>query len=189
MRNDRKPKATRFTRLIKLLALIWSGSLESLCDLNLLHDGSEKPGGTMIAVTGGREMWNEAVSFTTGCVGSPTALREFISGMRKGSPDWAKALGKMARQLQKVADEIATAEMANTTPTEDGTPTDYVTTAETLGRVVKPYLESTIGDGAQYTTELARQINRATKPGGPASTNGALGRNGALGSGTHAAGW
>jgi hypothetical protein len=28
----------------------------------------------------------------------------------------------MARQLEKTADGIATVEMANTTPTEDGTP-------------------------------------------------------------------
>jgi hypothetical protein len=61
-------------------------------DLDQLHDGSENPGGTRIAATGGREMWIEAVSFTTACVGSPIALREFISGVRKGSPDWAKAL-------------------------------------------------------------------------------------------------
>jgi hypothetical protein len=135
-------------------------------DLDLLHDGSEKPGGTNIAATGGREMWNEAVSFTTACVGSPTALREFLSGVRKGSPDWARALGKMARQLQKAADDIATAEMASTTPTVDGTPAGYVTVTQAIGRVVKPYLESAIGDGAQYTTELARQINRATEPGG-----------------------
>jgi hypothetical protein len=141
-------------------------------DLNLLHDGSEKPGGTKIASTGGREMWNEAVSFTTACVGSPTALREFISGVRKGSPDWAKALAKMSRQLQKAADGIATAEMASTTPTEDGTPAGYVTVVEAIGRVVKPYLESAIGDGAQYTTELARQINRATEPGGRRAPTG-----------------
>jgi hypothetical protein len=141
-------------------------------DLNLLHDGSEKPGGTRIAATGGREMWNEAVSFTTACVGSPTALREFLSGVRKGSPDWAKALGKMARQLQKVTDGITTAEMASTTPTEDGTPAGYVTVAEAIGRVVKPYLESAIGDGAKYTAELARQINRATEPGGQRAPTG-----------------
>jgi hypothetical protein len=141
-------------------------------DLNLLHDGSEKPGGTRIATTGGREMWNEAVSFTTACVGSPTALREFISGVRKGSPDWAKALTKMARQLTKVTDEIATAEMASTTPTEDGTPAGYVTVTQAIGRIVKPYLESAIGDGAPYTTELARQINRATEPGGRRAPTG-----------------
>jgi hypothetical protein len=141
-------------------------------DLNLLHDGSEKPGGTRVATSGGREMWNEAVSFTTACVGSPTALREFLSGVRKGSPDWGKALTKMSRQLQKVTDAIATAEMASTTPTEDGTPAGYVTVAEAIGRVVKPYLESAIGDGAQYTTELARQINRATEPGGRRAPTG-----------------
>jgi hypothetical protein len=141
-------------------------------DLNLLHDGSEKPGGTRIATTGGREMWNEAVSFTTACVGSPTALREFLSGVRKGSPDWAKALAKMARQLAKVTDDIATAEMASTTPTEDGTPTGYVTVTEAIGRVVKPYLESAIGDGAPYSPELARQINRATEPEGRRAPTG-----------------
>jgi hypothetical protein len=141
-------------------------------DLDQLHDRSEKPGGVKIATTGGREMWNEAVSFTTACVGSPTALREFISGVRKGSPDWAKALAKMSRQLQKVTDTIATAEMASTTPTEDGTPTGYVTVTQAIGRVVKPYLESAIGDGATYTTELARQINRATEPGGRRAPTG-----------------
>jgi hypothetical protein len=141
-------------------------------DLNLLHDGSEKPGGTRIAATGGREMWNEAVAFTTACVGSPTALRKFLSGVRTGSPDWAKALGKMARQLQKVTDGIATVEMASTTPTEDGTPAGYVTVAQAIGHIVKPYLESAIGDGAHYTTELARQINRATEPGGRRAPTG-----------------
>ncbi len=141
-------------------------------DLDQLHDGSEKPGGVKIATTGGREMWNEAVSFTTACVGSPTALREFISGVRKGSPDWAKALTKMSRQLQKVTDTIATAEMASTTPTEDGTPVGYVTVTQAIGRVVKPYLESAIGDGARYTTELAGQITRATEPGGRRAPTG-----------------
>jgi hypothetical protein len=141
-------------------------------DLNLLHDGSEKPGGARIATTGGREMWNEAVSFTTACVGSPTALREFISGVRKGSPDWARALSKMARQLQKVTDGITTTEMASTTPIEDGTPAGYVTVTQAMGCIVKPYLESAIGDGAQYTTELARQINRATEPGGRRAPTG-----------------
>jgi hypothetical protein len=141
-------------------------------DLNLLHDGSEKLGGTNIATTGGREMWNEAVSFSTACVGSPTALREFISGVRKGSSDWAKALSKMARQLQKVTDGITTTEMASTTPIEDGTPAGFVMVTQAIGRVLKPYLESAIGDGAQYTKELARQINRATEPGGRRAPTG-----------------
>ena len=141
-------------------------------DLDLLHDGSEKPGGTRIATTGGREMWNEAVSFTTACVGSPTALHDFLSGVRKGSPEWARALTKMSRQLLRVADGITTTDMASTVPTADGTPTGYVTVIEAIGRVVRPYLESALGEGAPYSAELARQITRATEPGARRAPSG-----------------
>jgi hypothetical protein len=141
-------------------------------DLDLLHDGSEKPGGTRIATTGGREMWNEAVSFTTACVGSPSALRDFLSGVRKGSPEWAKALTKMSRQLDKVAGGIATSDMASTSPLADGTPSGYVTVIEAIGRVVRPYLESAVGEGAPYSAELARQITRAGEPGARRAPSG-----------------
>jgi hypothetical protein len=135
-------------------------------DLGVLADGSEKPGGERIAANGDRANWNEAVAFTTACVGSPTALRDWLSGIRKGSPDWSKALSKMAKQLEKTATGMSSREMADTTPLEDGTPTGYVTTMREIGRVVKAYLDSALGDGAEFSSELARQIKRASEPGG-----------------------
>jgi hypothetical protein len=134
-------------------------------DLELLHDGSEKPGGLQLATAGGRESWNEAVAFTAALVGSPAALKDFHAGIRKGSVDWARGLARMARELHKVVEQIGTREMADTTPTEDGTPRGFEITTTALGRIVAAYCESALGHGAELTPDLARALTRAGQAG------------------------
>lgn len=133
-------------------------SLDDLCD------GSERSGGERVARAGD---WAEAVRFTVAVHGGKPQ-RDFLSGVAKVRPEWAKALRTFARAVERRARKVDD-DMADTEPdyrTVEGevtpVPLGHVRTMEALAPMVLAMLRQ---DGETVDATRAREVDKRTRAG------------------------
>lgn len=79
-------------------------------DMKKVYDGTEKIGGEFVAKN---DRWAQAVYDVAACAGTGR-LTEYLKGVRKHNPEWAKTLKVFADRLVKIISGIPNQELAST---------------------------------------------------------------------------
>lgn len=79
-------------------------------DMKRVFDGTEKPGGEFVAKN---DRWEQAVYDVAACAGTGR-LTEYLKGVRKHNPEWAKTLKVFADRLVKQISKVPDAALAST---------------------------------------------------------------------------
>lgn len=79
-------------------------------DMKKVFDGTEKVGGEFVAKN---ERWEQAVYDTAACAGTGR-LTEYLKGVRKHNPEWAKILKAFADRLVKQINKVPNDQLAST---------------------------------------------------------------------------
>lgn len=129
-----------------------------------LRDGSERLSGERL---GELNQWAEAVFFYVALHGTGSA-KEYLGGVRKVRPEWAKALRTLGSTLSATLREVSTATMTSTQLRGGAAvPDGYLDVTARLARIADRVA------GAQAPTSAAelQQFRRSLQPGGrrPAS--------------------
>lgn len=109
-------------------------------DTDDLRDGSESTAGERLTERGD---WNEAVRFL-GAIAGTKAASDFLRGVKRADPEWAKALGEIQKAMKKVVRKARTESLGSVHPA-GGLPAGF----------------------AQYTHALAKILEIATEAGKP----------------------
>lgn len=129
-----------------------------------LRDGSERLSGERLSELGN---WQEAVFFYVAVHGTGSA-REYLGGVRRVRPEWAKALRAFSAALNGTLREFSTVKMTST-QLADGSmvPAGYLDVTVRLARLA----DRVAGAQAPSTAEELKQFRRSLQPGGrrPAS--------------------
>ncbi len=81
-------------------------------DMKKVFDGTEKIGGEYVAKN---DKWEQAVYDVAACAGTGR-LTEYLKGVRKHNPEWAKVLKVFADRLVKQIAKVHNAHLADTSP-------------------------------------------------------------------------
>lgn len=111
-------------------------------DMARVFDGTEKPGGEYLAEN---DRWADAV-YSAVAFGNTGRITEFLKGVRKHNPEWAKALRVLNDNLVKWISGVATYQLADTSVHEGGT--------------MSPW-------GYSYTEAIAVMIEQIANPPAP----------------------
>ena len=128
-------------------------------DVELLRDGSERLSGERLSESGD---WAEAIFFYAALHGTGSA-KEFLLGVRKHRPEWAKAIRAFARTLTTTLGDISTVKMTSTQLLDGATiPAGYLDTTVRLARLA----DRVAGARAPETPEEFTAFRRSMQPGG-----------------------
>jgi hypothetical protein len=83
-------------------------------DTDDLRDGSESTAGERVTERGD---WNEAVRFL-GAIAGTKAASDFLRGVKRVDPEWAKALGEIQKAMKKAVRKIGTHSLGSIAMTE-----------------------------------------------------------------------
>jgi len=124
-----------------------------------LRDGSERLSGERLSELAN---WAEAVFFYVAVHGTGSA-KEYLGGVRKVRPEWAKALRVFATTLNGTLREFSTVKMTSTQLLEGTTvPAGYLDVTVRLARLA----DRAAGAQAPSTAEELKQFRRSLQPGG-----------------------
>lgn len=116
-----------------------------------LVDGSEPKTGERFVANGD---WAGAVSFL-GALAGTKAAKDYLRGVRKGDPEWAKALREVEKALTKKAKKFSTETMSSTRDV-DGLPKGFRTATHEFAKILRVATETgqpqESGDGVQEGT-------------------------------------
>lgn len=128
-------------------------------DTELLRDGSERLAGERLSESGD---WAEAVFFYAALHGTGSA-KEYLLGIRKHRPDWAKAIRSFGRTLSATLKEISTIKMTSTQLLNGSSvPAGYLDTTARIARLA----DRVAGAQAPVTSEEFKAFRRSMQPGG-----------------------
>ena len=102
-------------------------------DTDDLRDGSESTAGERLTERGD---WNEAVRFL-GAIAGTKAGADFLRGVKKVDPEWAKALGEIQKAMKKVVRKVGTQSLGAENVNEDGFPRGFVHYTQPLARIIQ----------------------------------------------------
>ena len=134
------------------------------CDPAILKDGSERFSGQRAGELGN---WPEVVYFYAALIGTG-GERDFIAGVRKAQPDWARALSPLRRELAEILSRTPLRDITSTTPTESGLPEGYATVTLALARL----LDRAAGAAAPRNSDDVKRIKRSLLAGGRRAPSG-----------------
>ena len=124
-----------------------------------LRDGSERLSGERLSELAN---WHEAVFFYVAVHGTGSA-REYLGGVRRVRPEWAKALRAFGSTLNGTLREFSTVKMTSTQLHEGTTvPAGYLDVTVRLARLA----DRVAGAQAPRTAEELKQFRRSLQPGG-----------------------
>lgn len=128
-------------------------------ETELLRDGSERVTGERLSESGD---WAEAVLFYAALHGTGSA-KEFLLGIRKHRPEWARAIRSFGRTLTSTLGEISTVKMTSTQLLDGASiPAGYLTTTVRIARLV----DRVAGARAPVTSDEFKAFRRSMQPGG-----------------------
>lgn len=129
-----------------------------------LRDGSERLSGERL---GEMNQWSEAVFFYAALHGTG-AVKEYLGGVRKVRPEWAKALRAFGSTLSATLRDFSTVKLTSTQLQNGATvPDGYLDVTVRLARLA----DRVAGAQAPTTPDEFKQFRRSLQPGGrrPAS--------------------
>jgi hypothetical protein len=98
-----------------------------------LRDGSESTAGERLTQRGD---WNEAVRFM-GATAGTKAGADFLRGVKKVDPEWAKALGEIQKAMKKAVRKVGTKSLGSVSLDEQGRPSGFVNYTQALARIIQ----------------------------------------------------
>lgn len=101
-------------------------------DLGELRDGSETLTGERLAAAAA---WEELAFFSAALCGS-RALGDLVRGVRRVSPEWAKACRTLERELRRAVRRWSTDAVAATLPDDNGLPLGFARHTRRLAEIV-----------------------------------------------------
>ena len=127
-------------------------------DVAHLRDGSERLAGERLAE---QDNWAEAVYFYAALHGTGAA-KEFMAGVRKHRPTWAKALRSFGATLSRTLDQLSMVKMTSTQLLGTETlPAGYVEVTLPLARLA----DRLAGAQAPTSDESLQRLRRSLTPG------------------------
>lgn len=123
-------------------------------DTTELRDGSEVVAGERIVARGD---WAEAVNMV-GATAGTKACKDFLRGVRKSDPEWAKALREVEKALTKAARKFSTSSMADTAECRIGDrvlPRGFATATRQFATILRTATESVKTDEETGETEVS----------------------------------
>jgi len=136
-------------------------------DTENLRDGSERLSGERL---GAMNQWAEAVFFYAALHGTGAA-KEYLGGVRKVRPEWAKALRAFGSSLNTTLRDFSTTKLASTQLTSGATvPEGYRDVTVRLARLA----DRVAGAQAPATPDEHRQFRRSLQPGGRRPASGSF---------------
>ena len=127
-------------------------------DVSLLCDGSEKGGGRRLAEAG---EWGQAACFLFAVLGTG-AERDYLAGIRAGSPSWLPALRALRKRAHQLVADYSTTALGATKRNSDGIPQGYAQTTVVLARLLTQSMVAQV----PADPEALRRFRRSLEPGG-----------------------
>jgi hypothetical protein len=102
-------------------------------DTNDLRDGSESTAGERLTERGD---WTEAVRFM-GATAGTKAGADFLRGVKKVDPEWAKGLGEIQKAMKKFIRKAGTKSLGSVSLDDQGRPSGFTHFTQGLARIIQ----------------------------------------------------
>jgi hypothetical protein len=106
-------------------------------DTDDLRDGSESTSGERLTERGD---WNEAVRFF-GAIAGTKAATDFLRGVKRADPEWAKALGEIQKAMKKTVRKINTDSLGSIT-LHSGLPAGFERYTHEIAKIIQTAMDA-----------------------------------------------
>lgn len=139
-----------------------------------LRDGSEFTSGERCADRGD---WRGAV-LNIGATAGTKAAADFLRGVKKIDPEWAKALREIEKAMIKTVKKVGSKTLGDTELNSDGIPNGFARYTRAIAELLRVGLEAgepDDGDGDADGKEIdAEEIKKRVRPGGTGGKRGSF---------------